>query len=168
MNRRHWLTVLGLIVSFSLIGVVFPRLDWPTFSLTLRSVNVFGVATTAVGIAAGVLVRSLRWNLISGVPSSQYWNFWRAVNLGYLGNMVCPARAGELLRMMAIQRFAHRPGGQAVISAVIDRVADGLVLGVFLVIAIVYGGLAFPWSKAIIGVVGLFGFAGLNLAAFIW
>jgi hypothetical protein len=39
MNKTHWMTVLGLIVSFSLIGVVLPRLDWPTFSLTLRSVS---------------------------------------------------------------------------------------------------------------------------------
>jgi glycosyltransferase 2 family protein len=66
--------------------------------------------------------------------------FWDAANLGYLGNLIYPARAGEILRIVALKKFIPISEGFAISSSVIDRLADGIMIPLFLVILIEYFG----------------------------
>jgi len=82
----------------------------------------------------------LRWNLIAINNTKELKPFWDATNLGYLGNLIYPARAGEILRLVAIRKFIPISEGSAISSTVIDRLADGIMIPLFLVILIEYFG----------------------------
>jgi len=81
----------------------------------------------------------LRWNLIA-INNIKLKPFWDAANLGYLGNLIYPARAGEILRIVALRKFIPLSEGSAISSAGIDRLADGIMIPFFLVIFIEYFG----------------------------
>ncbi len=78
-----------------------------------------------------IALRSLRWTLIARMPPANLKHFWQAVNIGYLGNMIYPIRAGEVLRIVAIHHFASLKLGRAVSTAMIDRMLDMIVVGLF-------------------------------------
>jgi uncharacterized protein (TIRG00374 family) len=82
----------------------------------------------------------VRWNLIAVNNIKELNPFWDATNLGYLGNLIYPARAGEILRIVALRKFIPISEGFAISSSVIDRLADGIMIPLFLVILVEYFG----------------------------
>lgn len=116
----------GIGLSLVLTAVLFWRLDWTSFRASLEGLQPAGVGGTLLCLVAGIGLRALRWQVLAQVPLRQYAHFWRAASIGYLGNLIYPARAGELLRMAAVHRFAGVPAGVALVSAVLDRMADAL------------------------------------------
>ena len=165
MKRSFWLVVAGFLISLVLMAWVFVRLDWGAFFTALKQVRPAWLALAGGIIITSIMLRALRWNLISNVSVGQYWNFWRATSLGYLGNLIYPARAGEVLRMAAISQLAGVPAAKAVTSAVVDRVADGLMLGLFMVIVLITHGPRGPGAWVLISVAGIFVVVALGLAA---
>jgi len=131
MKTKQWTMILGMLLSIILLIIVFARLDWETFFKTLATFSLPYLLLATVMIIINVLLRSLRWNLIAGVPLTQFKSFWQAASIGYLGNMIYPARAGEALRIVAIHHFVPLALERAVTSAVIDRMLDMIIAGLF-------------------------------------
>jgi len=94
----------------------------------------------------GVAIRSLRWNVIAGHPLKEYRYFWKSMNLGYFANMIYPARAGEIMRMIAIHRYVGMPQGKAISSVIVDRIADVSVVGVFIALLLLQQAAGFNWG----------------------
>lgn len=137
MKRKFYLAFAGAIISLVFLVAVFHRVDWSEFFSALRSVRVAWLFAGICAEMTAIMTRSLRWNVISGSsPRRHFWSFWRAQTLGYLGNAFFPARAGELIRAVALQRLIGLRGPHAVSSVVMDRVADGLGAVLFLVAAL--------------------------------
>lgn len=132
------LIYIGFIVSFALIALILSRVDWNLFLLTIQQLNLFWVLCSALFIIIGVVIRSLRWNIITTSEIRNIKSFWEATNLGYLGNLIYPARAGEILRIVALNRFLKIQEGHAISSAVVDRLADGVMLPIFILVIIGY------------------------------
>ena len=169
MKRHNWLLWAGLAISLGLVGWLLYNLDWALFWAALRGLEPGWVAAAAACVITGVMARALRWNLLAGLPLAAFSHFWRAASLGYLGNLIYPARAGEFVRMAAINRFAKAPAGLAVTSAVMDRVADGLMLGLMTLWVASRHSPGALGQAALVSVVGAFGLAGLLVGVFlIW
>jgi hypothetical protein len=118
--------------------VILSRIDWQLFLSTIRQLQPLWFILSAAFIIFGVFIRSLRWNLITGFNLKNFRHFWDATNLGYLGNLIYPARAGEILRIVALKRFIPISEGNALSGALIDRLSDGIMLPVFIVILLNY------------------------------
>lgn len=129
----------GFIISSILIIIILTHIDWFLFFTTIQQLQPFWLLFSALFIISGVLIRSLRWNLIA-INNIKLKPFWDAANLGYLGNLIYPARAGEILRIVALRKFIPIAEGPAISSAGIDRLADGIMIPFFLVIIIEYFG----------------------------
>jgi len=131
MTSKKFLIIFGTLLSFVLLFIVFSTLDWQAFLTALKTIRLTKVLLAGGIIIIVIALRSLRWTLVTRMPLAEFKHFWQAVNIGYLGNMIYPARAGEVLRVVAIHHFASLKLGRAVSSAVIDRMLDMIVLGVF-------------------------------------
>jgi uncharacterized protein (TIRG00374 family) len=144
INTNHFikktLIYIGFLISAFLIIVIFSKIDWPLFFSTISQINPYWLIVSSVFIVIGVIIRSLRWNLITTFDTKNIQHFWKAVNLGYLGNLIYPARAGEIIRIVALKRFIAIPEGEAVASSIIDRLADGIMIPLFIVVIIEYFG----------------------------
>jgi uncharacterized protein (TIRG00374 family) len=134
---------------------VFSRLDWSAFLTAFKNIRLPQVLLVGGIIMIIVALRSLRWTLVARMPLRKFKHFWQAVNIGYLGNMIYPARAGEVLKVVAIHHFAPLVYGRAISSAVIDRMLDMIVVGLFTLLVLwIHGSQIDPNIGR--GVIGIF------------
>lgn len=141
MKSKRWLIILGTLFSIILLIFVFSQLDWQTFFVTLQAVHLEPLIFSILIVIFSIVLRAVRWNVIANLPLSYLPPFWQATNIGYLGNIIYPVRAGELLKIFAIHHFAKVPLGRAFASAVLDRISDVIMLGLFtLALLWVHGG----------------------------
>lgn len=134
------LLLISIILSLCLIIVLFAQLDWQQFLATLSQLNLQLVPWVALCVAGNIAWRALRWNIISSEPVRLYPAFWQAANIGYLGNLIYPARAGEVLRMVALRYFSPLAMGHAMSSAVLDRLQDMMAFGFLLLLVMALHG----------------------------
>jgi uncharacterized protein (TIRG00374 family) len=150
MRNRKWLLAAGCSVSAAFLAVILWRLDWPVFVSEIRRVHYAPLIVAMTLIALSIALRSLRWNLAAGAPLGTYWAFWRAAVIGLAFNHIYPLRAGEVIRIFMLRRMASLPLGQAATSALIDRLADVLLLGICaLAVAAAHTGL--PYAEKLAG-----------------
>jgi glycosyltransferase 2 family protein len=155
--------VVGLAVSAILIAIVVARIDWREFVVALEAVHWRWVGLGCAGVALTITIRALRWATVSGAPLAQAGVYWSATVIGYLGNVLYPGRAGELLRVAALHRALPQPPGELLAKAFVDRLGDVVLLGVaaFYVLAVLAthlsGDTSLAWLLAtILAPVGLF------------
>jgi glycosyltransferase 2 family protein len=130
VGTRKWLIVAGCGLSFSILAVILWRLEWSVFISELRHLDFIWLAAAMIFIILGTAIRSLRWNLLAGSPLTAIPSFWSAVVMGFMLSQIYPLRAGEIARIFLLSEIARLPLGKAATSALIDRVADVLLLGV--------------------------------------
>ncbi|NJD17938.1 MAG: flippase-like domain-containing protein [Gemmatimonadetes bacterium] len=85
----------------------------------------------AVAVATfGFLIRALRWKvLLAPVRSdTSLRSRFAAVSIGFMANNVLPARVGEFARAYALSRLEPVSASAAFGSLVIERLLDGIVL----------------------------------------
>ncbi|MCK5716540.1 MAG: flippase-like domain-containing protein [Thiomargarita sp.] len=127
--KHKFFIIFGLGLSITLLAILLSRLDWHVFFTALKTIQIMPILLAASLIIMIIALRSLRWTLVARLPLTNFKYFWQAANIGYLGNMIYPARAGEVLRVVAIHHFTSLVLGRAVSSAVIDRMLDMIVVG---------------------------------------
>jgi len=132
--------ISGFLISCILIFVILLFIDWQLFFETIQHIQPSWLILSVILVFFSVFIRSLRWNLIAVYDIKKLKHFWDATNLGYLGNLIYPARAGEILRIVALRKFIPIAEGRALSSSVIDRLSDGIMIPIFLVILIEYFG----------------------------
>lgn len=128
----------GLIFSLVLICIIFSQINWSLFFSTIFQIQPLFLLLAASFIVIGVATRSLRWNLLTEFGLNDYRSFWDAVNLGYLGNLIYPARAGEIIRIVALKKSIPIPEGIAISTAVVDRLSDCIMLPLFIFLVLEY------------------------------
>lgn len=146
MSARKWLFAAGCCLSAAFLAAILWRLDWPVFIAEFRRLRFAWLAAAVGFIIAGMALRSLRWNLAAGLPLSAFPAFWNASVIGLMLNQVYPLRAGEVVRIFALRQMAAVPLGRAATSALIDRLADALLLGVC-AIALVTAHTGVPYAE---------------------
>jgi uncharacterized protein (TIRG00374 family) len=154
MKTKQILIILGTLLSIALLIMVLSRLDWQTFFKTFKTIYLPPLLLAAMIVMINIALRSLRWNLVARIPLTHIKHFWQAANIGYLGNMIYPARAGEVLKIIAIHHFVPLKLGKAVTSAVLDRVFDMITVGIFtLLILWIHGQRVDPnLGRSVIGI----------------
>ena len=84
-------------------------------------------------------VRSMRWRIfIEPVKKLPFMPVFSALTVGYMANMILPARIGEVVRALVISEQENIPKGAAFGTVVVERVFDGLSAGVFMALVILW------------------------------
>src|SRR5579862_8357135 len=104
-NFLHWaiaLLLAAVLLYFSLRGI-----DWSQVWKTLASTRLGYVAFMVLLSPVSLLLRAVRWRVLLEArgPVRISTAFW-ATCAGYFGNNFLPARAGEVIRSMAIDAEA--------------------------------------------------------------
>lgn len=159
MKIRQILPFIGLSLGVFFIVLAFSQVQWDAFLNTLVSVKPVWLILTAISLFVAMILRSVRWHLVSGLPKHDMLKVWEATCVGYFGAVIYPARAGDVLRMLRLQQLTNLGGGLAIGSAVIDRILDGLALCCMLLV------LVFAWGKGLEARQGLVTLAYIFLAA---
>ena len=125
----RWITFFAILLAILFLFLALRGVDWTELWRIIQSVRLEFLVLAVLLTSANSLIRSLRWRLLL---SAERWLavldvFW-AMMVGYLGNAFLPARAGEVLRSVALGRRAQISSGFVLATALTERILDAVVL----------------------------------------
>lgn len=162
---------LGWIVSLACVaGVLWwaLRQDAPTLPSSAEDLSALGLAVVLYALCTAL--RAERWReLLHDVDAKpSRGDAYRLVVIGYMGNNVLPARAGDLMRVVLMAPRAETTKRSVVGTLVAERLLDVAVLGVLFVVlaTTIAGGAGLPDGRTLTLLGGLLtlGLAGLAVA----
>lgn len=144
-------TALGLAVTLALLVWVLRGVDPSAIWLGIRSADPFWFFGSIALATAGLALRAERWRIFLGPvhPGTRFGNRLAAVSIGFMGNNLLPARAGELARVLALTRLEGVPVGQGAGTLVVERFLDAVAILLLLLLALVDPG--FPSEVEVMG-----------------
>lgn len=146
--ERRWTRplqiALGLAISAGLIYWSFHSYSFADIWADIQVVQPLPMLLAVVLATLPFALRVPRWKLLLrhedgvSIPTSPMWN---AIAIGFAANNTLPLRAGEFLRVAAINRLARVSFASALASIAVERVIDGLVVVTLLGVGLVGGDL---------------------------
>lgn len=123
--------MVGLAVSAGLLVYLFWGVDFHVIAARLAETHWGFLAASIALNLTGLWTRARRWHYLFP-PGSRPSHLFNAVMIGYTGNNLLPLRAGEVLRAYVVVRRGQRLW-TTVATIVVERVLDGLAVGLILV-----------------------------------
>lgn len=128
--------LLGLVISSVSLWLVVRRLDWPVVGRVFVTIEPIYLLFAVIILVIGIAIRVARWLLLAQVSVAHFGSFFRGLAIGYMANMLLPARAGELIRCYLVSHYAVVPFVLVLTTVVIERVLDGFFLVCWLALAL--------------------------------
>jgi uncharacterized protein (TIRG00374 family) len=135
-NFNYIIIILGICLSIIFLFLGLRNVKFGILISTLTNCNVLILVLSFLLISISVLIRSIRWSVITNHNCPSFYPFWVATSFGYLCNMIYPARAGEVLRILALNKKILISKAYLVTTSFVDRLFDGLTAGLFFIISL--------------------------------
>ncbi|OGW14482.1 MAG: hypothetical protein A3G93_00295 [Nitrospinae bacterium RIFCSPLOWO2_12_FULL_45_22] len=130
MNLKFW---LGIIISLVLMVIIFYQVDFTEVVTALKSVNYLLLIPAAMILILTILIRAFRWKyLLKPVKTVRLYNLFSATSIGFMANMILPARLGEFIRAYLIGQREDISKSASLATIVVERLWDILILLLFL------------------------------------
>jgi hypothetical protein len=160
--RPRWSLIVALALAALLLYLAVRGLNWRELWQTIRTAR-FGYLVPALLIGQmSFVLRALRWRVLLSAEKdvSLLTVFW-AMMAGYLGNNFLPARAGEVIRSVALGRKAGMSKSWVFATALTERLLDAVALVLFSLAAVFSLGRSSQWLIKAWKVMGIAGVAGI-------
>jgi len=143
-------------------------LDWREFWTTVRTARLSWLIPAVLIGQSSLFLRSLRWRILLRAEKdvSPLTVFW-ATMAGYLGNNFLPARAGEVIRSVALGRRAGMNKTWVFATAVTERLLDAVALVLLSLVAVLLLGHSSAWLFRAWRIAGLIAIAGVVIFVFL-
>lgn len=121
--------ILRVVVSFALAGVMlwlFARnLDFERVGASLRGASPSWLAASSLLSVLAIPIRSWRWTLLlRHVGRVTQFDAFSATCIGFAATTLLPARAGEVVRPVALSRRTRLPFAPLLASIALERLID--------------------------------------------
>ena len=138
---------VSLGLAALLLYLFLRTMDFAAVGAKIRSAHAgWLLFATVCGLVATPLFRSWRWGFLlrrAGRPSA--WNLNAATSIGFAASTLLPARAGEIVRPVALAKTANLPVAPCLASIALERLID---LVTVVLLFVVY---ALAWAPAMTG-----------------
>jgi len=129
---KRWQFWLGILISAVFLYLALKGLHiadmWEVLQAAKYGWLIPGVAVYFLG----VWVRAWRWHyLLRPIKPIATRTMFPIVAIGYMGNNIYPARAGEILRAVVLKRRESVPISASLATIIVERVYDGVVMLAF-------------------------------------
>jgi uncharacterized protein (TIRG00374 family) len=134
---RSWKFWVGLIISLIFIWMALQGLDLEHFWETVSQANYWWLIPGVLVYFCAVWARTWRWHyMLRHIRRVPLRRLFPVVVIGYMGNNVYPARAGEVLRSYVLKRKENIPISSSLATVVLERLFDGLVMLLFVFVTL--------------------------------
>jgi len=128
---------LGIFISLLFMGIALRRLELAEVWHAMRTARYFWILPGVVVYFFGVWARTWRWHyLLRPMRTVPLPRLFPVVCIGYMGNNIYPARAGEVIRSYVLRRREGISMSASLATVLVERIFDGLVMLVFVFIAL--------------------------------
>ena len=132
---KRWQFWLGIAISLIFLYTVVRKLEWGDFLTAIKTANYWWIIPGVAVYFVGVWARAWRWHyLLRPVKSISTRTMFPIVTIGYMGNNIYPARAGEILRAVVLKRREGVPVSASLATIIVERIFDGVVMLAFVFI----------------------------------
>ena len=129
MKIKRWHIVLGILISAVFLFLAFRKIEFNQLWQYLRAAKWAWVLLGLVFYFMGVWVRTWRWQvLLKPLKPLSRKQLFPVVCIGYMGNNVYPARAGEVLRSILLKQSDDVPISGSLATIVVERLFDGITI----------------------------------------
>ncbi len=130
---KRWQFWVGLVISLFFMYLVVSKLEWGAFWLVVKTANYWWILPGVGVYFIGVWVRAWRWHyLLKPIKSIKTRTMFPITCIGYMGNNIYPARAGEVLRAVVLKRREGVPVSASLATIIVERIFDGVVMLAFI------------------------------------
>ncbi len=129
---KRWQFWLGVVISGFFLYFALKGLKLGDFWGAIKTANYWWIFPGIAVYFVGVWVRAWRWHYllrpIKKVPTKVMFPI---TCIGYMGNNIYPARAGEVLRAVVLKRKEGVPISASLATVIVERIFDGVVMLAF-------------------------------------
>jgi uncharacterized protein (TIRG00374 family) len=129
---KRWQFWLGVGISIIFLYLALQGLHLENVWRAVKQAKLLWLLPAITVYFVGVWVRAWRWHyLLKPLKSIPTKTMFPIVTIGYFGNNVYPARAGEVLRAYVLKRREGIPISASLATIIVERVFDGVVMLTF-------------------------------------
>jgi uncharacterized protein (TIRG00374 family) len=129
---KRWQLWIGLLISVVLLYFPLRDLKLNDVLETLKTAQYWWLIPGILVYFVGVWVRAWRWHyLLRPLKKVPTTTMFPIVTIGYMGNNIYPARAGEVLRAYVLKKREGVPISASLATIIVERVFDGVVMLAF-------------------------------------
>lgn len=149
---RSWKFWLGVLVSVVFVWLTARGLEWSEFYSALRGAQ-YGWLLPAIAVYfAAVWARTWRWHyMLRHMKPISVRRLFPVVVIGYMGNNVYPARAGEVIRSYVLKKKEGVSVSASLATVALERLFDGLVMCAFVFVTLPFVPLPRVYQSIVIG-----------------
>lgn len=126
---KNWKFWLGVLISAVLLYFTLRTLKFGEFWLVVKNAQFGWLIPGVVVYFLGVWVRTWRWHyLLRPLKKISTASMFPVVTIGYFGNNILPARAGEVLRAFVLRKREGVPVSASLATIIVERIFDGVVM----------------------------------------
>src|SRR5574341_778756 len=129
---KKWHFWLGVLISVLFIWLALRGLRLEEFWNSVKQADYIWLVPGIAVYFIGVGVRAWRWHYLLGpikkIPTKRIFPI---ITIGYMGNNIYPARAGEALRAVILKRKEGVSVSASLATIIAERIFDGVVMLAF-------------------------------------
>jgi uncharacterized protein (TIRG00374 family) len=126
---KRWQLWIGILISAVLLYFALKGLELKLVWNALKTARYVWLIPGIAVYFLGVWVRSWRWHYmlrpLKKIPTK---TMFPIVTIGYMGNNIYPARAGEVLRAVILKQREDVPVSASLATVIVERIFDGVVM----------------------------------------
>lgn len=128
---------MGAGVSAFFVILALRGLDLGQVWQDVQTANYWWLLPGVLAYFVGVWARTWRWHyLLRPIKPISLKTMWPVVVIGYMGNNVYPFRAGEVIRAYVLKKKEGVSIGASIATILVERIFDGLVMLLFVFVAL--------------------------------
>jgi len=136
-RMKRWYVWLGAAVSLVFLYFALRGLQLGQVWAGVRAANYWWLLPGVAVYFLAVWARTWRWHyLLRPVQRVSLRSLFPIVVIGYMGNNVYPARAGEVIRAYVLKRRERVDMSPSLATIVVERIFDGVVMLFFVFVAL--------------------------------
>jgi uncharacterized membrane protein YbhN (UPF0104 family) len=148
---KKWQFWVGVLISVFFVWISLRGLRLGEFWDVVEGANYWWILPGIAVYFVAVWVRAWRWHyLLKPIKEIPTRTMFPITTIGYMGNNIYPARAGEVLRAVILKRREGVPVSASLATIIVERIFDGVVMLAFVFINFLLAAM-FPAVTAKIG-----------------
>jgi uncharacterized protein (TIRG00374 family) len=129
LHMRRWQLWLGILISVVFIWLALRGLRLDQFWDSVKTANYWWLLPGIAVYFIAVWARAWRWHYllhpVKDIPTNA---MFPVTAIGYMGNNIYPARAGEVLRAVVLKRRHDVSISASLATIIVERIFDGVVM----------------------------------------
>ena len=126
---KRWQFWLGVLISAVFLYFALKGLNLGEFWQSVKNANYWWILPGVAVFFVGLWVRAWRWHyLLKPIKKIPTKVMFPITCIGYMGNNIYPARAGEVLRAVVLKRREGVPVSASLATVIVERIFDGVVM----------------------------------------